>query len=68
MIAFPDDTMDGVNARIALIRLSADKPAETEIVLRYVRRLEDMYTRLEILACCLAGMVTNIIAVYLGSL
>lgn len=68
MIAFPDDTMDGVNARIALMRLSADKPAETEAVMRYVRRLEDMYTRLEVLAGCLVGMATGMIVVYLGSL
>lgn len=62
------DMMDGVNARIALMRLSADKPAETEAVMRYVRRLEDLYTRLEMLACCLVGMAAGMIAVYLEGL
>jgi len=68
MLAFPDDTMDGVNARITLMRLSADKPDQAEAVMRYVRRLEDLYTRLEALAGCLVGVATGMIVVFLGRL
>ena len=36
--------------------------------MRYVRRIEGLYTRLEVLAGCLVGMATGMIVVYLGSL
>ena len=57
------DTMDGANARIALMRLSADKPAQAEIVLRHIKCLEDTYDRLLCLTSALVGLVGSLIIV-----
>ena len=63
MTALLSDMMDGSNARITLMRLSADKPAQAEIVLRYIKRLEDTYDRLLWLTSALVGLVGSLIII-----
>lgn len=63
MLAFPDDPMDGVNARIALMRLSADKPDQAEIVLRHIKRLENTHERLLWLTSALVGLVGALVII-----
>ena len=55
------DMMDGVDARIALMRLSTDKPDQAEIMLRHIKRLEDTYERLLRLTSALVGLVGGLI-------
>lgn len=57
------DMMDGVNARITLMRLSADKPDQAEIVLRHIKRLEDRYERLLWLTSALVGLVGALVII-----